>query len=41
VEWLDRLVAVMDIISEATMDGISMTEIANITDLKKELYIGC
>ena len=35
MEWLDRLVAVMDIISEATMDGISMTEIANITDLKK------
>jgi len=35
VEWLDRMVAVMDIISEATLDGISMTEIANKTDLKK------
>lgn len=35
MEWLDRLVAVMNIISEATMDGISMTEIANITGLKK------
>lgn len=35
VEWLDRFVAVMNIISEATIEGISMTEIANQTDLKK------
>ena len=35
MEWLDRLVAVTDIISEATIDGISMTEIVNMTDLKK------
>lgn len=35
VEWLDRLVGVMDTISEASTDGISMTEIANITILKK------
>ncbi len=35
VEWLDRFVAVMNIISEATIDGISMTEIANLTALKK------
>ncbi len=35
MEWLKRFVAVMDIISEATADGVSITELANSTGLSK------
>ena len=35
MEWLDRFTEVMNVISDATMDGIGVTEIANITGLSR------
>lgn len=35
MEWLDRFVSVMDIVSDASLEGISMTEIQHETGLAK------
>ncbi|MBP2636569.1 MAG: IclR family transcriptional regulator [Firmicutes bacterium] len=35
MEWLKRFVAIMDVISEATADGVSITELASTTELSK------